>query len=405
MYYNTYRPKTFDEVLGQPAMLALKNSSRSDKPFHTVLLSGIRGVGKTTLARIYALAINCDSESDRPCYKCESCLQRNHPDIREVDSSAHNNPSAILTLQQQMYTLPVYKYRVFIFDEAHTISPKGMVALLKILEEPPTNTVSFLLTTEPDKIDSALRSRCVWFKLKGVDKLNIMKVLAQVSQDCGIHASRQALSTIADAAGGSVRDALSILEMLASTEVVGTKEAERLVDRRVNVQSLVDSMRLGNLSSSIDELDSLLVYHDAKVIYEGLRLAIADLIKHSVENNVDISRYLRWFEVVAREKVDFSKSYDQNAALEVIVCQALLMSGDFPPTGIMLNDWPFFVRWLADSGYSRSSALAEKLMFARLKKNNVVVCKAKERQDYSRLQKRMVEFCNDPLVTMEVLYA
>src|SRR3990167_7821118 len=222
MYYNEYRPQTFDEVLGQPAAIALKNSASSEQPFHTILLSGIRGVGKTTLARIYALAVNCSRDGDRPCYKCESCRQRVHPDIHEIDSSVHGNPTSILMLQQRMYTLPVFNYKVFIFDEAHTISAKGMATLLKILEEPSTNTISFLLTTEPDKIETALRSRCVWFKLQSVEKLDIMKVLAQIAKDKDIRVSRQALATIAAAASGSVRDALSILEMLAADEIVST---------------------------------------------------------------------------------------------------------------------------------------------------------------------------------------
>src|SRR3990167_2530342 len=99
MLYNKYRPRGFGQVVGQPSAISLKNSAMSEKPFHSVLLTGTRGIGKTSLARIYAMAVNCSSKETRPCMKCDSCRKKRHPDIVEVDSSVHGNASSLTQMR------------------------------------------------------------------------------------------------------------------------------------------------------------------------------------------------------------------------------------------------------------------------------------------------------------------
>ena len=119
MLYNEFRPDTFDDVVGQPCTEVLRNMVKD--PVHSILITGTRGVGKTTLARIFARALNCSGKGERPCHECKSCKTREHPDIIEVDSAVFGDPDAIEPLVQRMSLLPMYERKVVIFDEAHTI--------------------------------------------------------------------------------------------------------------------------------------------------------------------------------------------------------------------------------------------------------------------------------------------
>ena len=218
-----YRPRSFDAVVGQEALTTtLKKSVQTGKLAHAYLFCGPRGVGKTTCARIFAKAINCmnPSPEGNPCETCESCLsfneQRNY-NIHELDAASNNSVDDIRELIQQAQIPPqVGKYKVFIIDEVHMLSPGAFNAFLKTLEEPPAHVIFILATTEKNKLLPTILSRCQIYDFKRMEVNDIVRHLEFVAGDAGITYEVEALNVIAQKADGGMRDALSIFDQVAS---------------------------------------------------------------------------------------------------------------------------------------------------------------------------------------------
>lgn len=218
-----YRPMTFDSVIGQAALTTtLKNAVKSGKLAHAYLFCGPRGVGKTTCARIFAKAINCEhpNEAGEACNDCESCRAFNEQrsfNIFELDAASNNGVDQIKTLMEQTRIPPqVGKYKVFIIDEVHMLSPAAFNAFLKTLEEPPSHVIFILATTEKHKILPTILSRCQIYDFERMTVPNTINHLKMVAEKEGIKYEEQALAVIAEKADGGMRDALSIFDQAAS---------------------------------------------------------------------------------------------------------------------------------------------------------------------------------------------
>lgn len=218
-----YRPSTFRSVVGQEHITStLKNAIRSGQVAQAFLFCGPRGVGKTTCARIFAKALNCDhpTEDFEPCNECESCKAFNNNasfNVYELDAASNNSVDDIRALVEQVRIAPVgAKFKVYIIDEVHQLSQSAFNAFLKTLEEPPAYAKFILATTEKHKIIPTILSRCQVYDFKRIKEMDIVKHLQYVAKNEGVAAEEEALRIIANKADGALRDALSIFDQLVS---------------------------------------------------------------------------------------------------------------------------------------------------------------------------------------------
>ncbi|TRZ98103.1 MAG: DNA polymerase III subunit gamma/tau [Nitrospiraceae bacterium] len=213
-----HRPMTFSEVTGQAHVVkTLTNALASGRTAHAYLFSGMRGVGKTTMARILAKALNCDKGSTpNPCLKCPSCLEIGSGtsfDVMEIDGASSNSVDDVREMRETIKTGPARgRYRVYIIDEVHMLSTAAFNALLKTLEEPPAHVVFVFATTEAHKIPQTILSRCQHFTFRRIPRREIIDTLQRVAKAEGIAIDERSLSALARASDGSMRDALSLMD-------------------------------------------------------------------------------------------------------------------------------------------------------------------------------------------------
>lgn len=220
--YRKFRPKIFDDVLGQEHVTrTLKNQIMSHNIAHAYLFSGIRGTGKTSTAKIFARAVNClNNHEGNPCNECEICisiLDETNMDVIEMDAASNNGVDDIRELRDKVMFLPVKsKYKVYIIDEVHMLSKGAFNALLKTLEEPPEHLLFILATTEPQKIPATILSRCQRFDLKRINADIIVENMKKICNELEIKYEEKALKLIAANSEGAMRDAQSILDRCIS---------------------------------------------------------------------------------------------------------------------------------------------------------------------------------------------
>src|SRR6202044_1831229 len=228
-----YRPQKFSDVIGQEHVTrTLQNAIAQERIAHGYIFSGHRGIGKTTVARILAMALNCRSTNDttgkppiEPCGICDSCSEiraGNAVDVIEIDAATNRGIDEIRELREAARYAPARdRYKIYLLDEAHQITDAAFKALLKILEEPPEHVVFMMATTQPEDIPQTIRSRCQHFSFHAVTFDDIVGQLTQVATQEGILADPQALALLAEAGDGSMRDALSIMDQaIASAPMV-----------------------------------------------------------------------------------------------------------------------------------------------------------------------------------------
>ena len=283
--YRTYRPQNFTEVIGQEHIVkTLQNSLASGKISHAYLFSGPRGTGKTSVARIFAKALNCDTApTNEPCGKCNSCLEiakSNSPDVVEIDAASNNGVDEIREIRDKVKFLPGgAKYKIYIIDEVHMLSQGAFNALLKTLEEPPKHVIFILATTEPHKVLPTIISRCQRFDFKTLTVREISSVIKSVSLNEGFKISDEAIIAIAEGAEGGMRDALSYLDQAAS-----------FTDDQITIDDVNNVT--GNLN--YDKIIELARYFEEKNINKALK-TINDLIVMGKEVSKIISSMLQFY--------------------------------------------------------------------------------------------------------------
>jgi DNA polymerase-3 subunit gamma/tau len=251
--YRKYRPQTFGEVIGQEHIVqTLTNSIKGNNVSHAYLFSGPRGSGKTTVARLFAKAINCEKPVNgfEPCNKCSSCLEimaGNSMDLVEIDAASHTGVDDVRQLIEGIKFLPVKsKYKIFIIDECHQLSKSASNALLKTLEEPPAHAIFILATTESHKMLATILSRCQKFDFKRLQVSEIVKKLEFISKKENVKFDDSALSLIALNSRGSFRDAESLLDECMSFS------GEKGLIKTEDIKELLGIVDVGEISRFVD---------------------------------------------------------------------------------------------------------------------------------------------------------
>jgi len=342
--YRTYRPKNFKEVAGQKHIVkTLENTIQRNQIAHAYLFCGPRGTGKTSTAKIFARAINCNSEH-KPCGVCENCLaglDGTHPDIIEIDAASNNGVEEARNLIEKVKYAPIKgKYKIYIIDEVHMMSTGAFNALLKTIEEPPAHVIFILATTEPHKVIPTILSRCQRFDFTKISKKDITGYLETVVNSENIKVDEKVLESIATLADGGMRDALSILDqcrayspdhitlkdvneiygIVSTQEICDLIETIKIKDTKKLIQTIEYFDRSGSdikrLTSDIIEiLKESVVYDYAKdedmleilsleqtrILKENLstkkRLELIDILMDTVERYRTSANVISYFEI------------------------------------------------------------------------------------------------------------
>lgn len=326
--YRKWRPRVFSEVIGQEHVTdTLRNQIVNGNVAHGYLFSGIRGTGKTSIAKIFARALNClDLNDGNPCNKCEHCLAAlsdSAIDIIEIDAASNNGVDDIRDLREKTkYPPSKMKYKVYIIDEVHMLSIGAFNALLKTLEEPPSYVVFVFATTEIHKIPATIISRCQKYELKRIKQSDIVGLMEKICIETGFTFENDALEEIAILSDGAARDSLSILDQCFSANI------EKHINKEVisNVLGLVTDKIIYDLVNAINDEDAKsALYILNKVIVSGkdIRRFINQLINYYrylmlSKVSVDLSEMINVSDDVLNKVIDQGKETSLNLIIRSI---------------------------------------------------------------------------------------
>ncbi len=375
-----WRPAKFAEVVGQSHVVsALSNALDQDRVHHAFLFTGTRGVGKTTLARIFAKALNCEKGvSSTPCGECAACVavaEGRFMDLIEVDAASRTKVDDTRELLENVQYAPTQgRYKVYLIDEVHMLSTHSFNALLKTLEEPPEHVKFLLATTDPQKLPMTVLSRCIQFSLNAIELADIESQLSMILDSESIHYEPAALSLLARAADGSLRDALSLLDQAIAYSDRDLTEASirdmlGLVDGKTIV-SIVEALaqddaaallacsaRLIRSSQNLKTaLDDLLSYFHALALYqfapdalEWKGLALEDVER--LANGFAPEILQLYYQITLNGKRDFVLAPDPRTGFEMVLLRLMA----FKPGGSV----PALCATSASTSNSNSGPIAE----------------------------------------------
>lgn len=351
--YRQYRPKVFDQVLGQDKVInVLKNQIKNENFSHAYLFAGERGCGKTSAAKIFAKAINCLNPKDgSPCLECENCKaieEETSLDVVEMDAASNRRIDDIRNLRDNVIYPPAnLKYKVYIIDEAHMITREAFNALLKIMEEPPKHLVFILATTEIEKIPKTILSRVQKFEFNKIDSSKIKEQINIILKDQNVKMENEAIDLIIRKAKGAMRDALSILDQVLSFDkeefllkdvefILGSVDFEKIdklvtsiliKDQKESLKDLISIRDDGK--SNIDIVDSLINFYRDLMI---LKVSSDDknfeneerlkLLKDKV-SDVSLERVLTSLDVLNDYFIKINNSFNTDILCEVLVLRLI----------------------------------------------------------------------------------
>ncbi len=295
--YRTYRPNSFETVVGQRHIIqTLQNAIKQKKMSHAYLFCGPRGTGKTTVAKLLAKSVNCINVEQAPCNQCEHCLtiqNGTHPDVIEIDAASNNGVDEIRDLIEKVKYAPLQgKYKVYIVDEVHMLSQGAFNALLKTLEEPPAHVIFILATTEPHKVLPTIISRCQRYDFVRVNRFDIQMRIEEVLKAEKIEYEEEAVRLISQLADGGVRDALSILEQCIAYS-----------GQNLNAQHVNDIYGIATTQDKLKLLNAV-INNDVTVLMQE--------IDYVTGKNIDIRRLTNDLMELLKESVVYSFTKDKS---------------------------------------------------------------------------------------------
>ncbi|MSO14350.1 DNA polymerase III subunit gamma/tau [Rickettsiales endosymbiont of Trichoplax sp. H2] len=366
-----YRPRLFNDIISQSHIITvIKNSIESNKIHHAYMLTGIRGVGKTTFARIVAKALNCINSKDNlpiftPCLTCSNCVsieEGRHQDILEIDAASNTGVADIREIIENSKYKPIAsRYKVYIIDEVHMLSNSAFNALLKTLEEPPEHVKFILATTEIRKIPLTVLSRCQRFDLHRLDLNQLAKYLQEIANKEGFEIDEKNASLISKAAQGSVRDGLSLLDQAIltckNTNVIGSDLLEKMLGI-VNLEyiyQLFDYILKGSTQDTLKCLRDLYIKGAEPYIMlqelmeisykislckignaKNLILSDYELDKcNKIAEKISVITITRFWQMFNKALVDVKNSYDPMLTLEMNIIKICYANFTITPEEIL----------------------------------------------------------------------